>query len=91
VQQDRVAVRLRLRHRGGPDTAAATRLVLDDKGLAELPRHLVEHDAPDDVVGVAGGERADHLHRAGRPSLGGGRRRAANQHGTGDGAAQCAN
>ena len=76
VQQDRVAVRVGLCHEGGADHPAAARPVLDHEGLAELLRHLVEHDASDDVVGIARGERAHHLDGTARPRVRRGCRRA---------------
>ena len=57
-QQDRVAVRLGLRDGGGADGAAAARPVFQHESLADLLRHLVEHDAGDGVAGVACAETA---------------------------------
>ena len=68
-EQDGVAVRLGPRHRGGADNAAGAGPVLDDKRLAKLLLSLIEHDAGNDVVGGARGERADHQDRARRPLL----------------------
>ncbi len=57
MHQHRVAVRRRARRRGDADGAAAAGAVFDHDGLPDLLRHLIEHDARDDVVGVAGRER----------------------------------
>src|SRR5262245_33348378 len=88
MQQNGVAVRIRLGDHGRTDRPSAARLVLDDEWLAELSRNLVKHDARDSVVGVPRGERADDLHRPGRPSLAFSRRRCGHECDTGDGAAQ---
>ena len=61
VHQQRVAVRRRLADRGDADGSAGARPVLDHDRLVDLLRHLLEHDAADDVVGGAGGERDDRL------------------------------
>ena len=63
VNQDGVAVGRRLGHGGDPGGAARARPVLDDDRLAQLLRQLVEHDAPDHVVGIAGAERNDREDR----------------------------
>ena len=90
MQQNGVAVRLGLGDHARTDRAAAARLVLDDEWLAELSRNLVEHDARDGVVGVTCSERADDLHRPGRPRLRLSRRRCDHEcHASdGDGTAQ---
>jgi len=88
MQQNGVAVRLRLGDHGRTDRPSATRLVLDDEWLAELARNLVEDDARDGVVGVARGERADDLYRPGGPSLAFSRRRCGHERKGRDGAAQ---
>jgi hypothetical protein len=69
MHQHRVAVRRRARHRSHADGGAATWTVFNHDGLAELLRQLIEHDAADDVVGVAGGERNDRGDGPARPRL----------------------
>ena len=69
LKQEGVAVGFGPRHRGGADNAAGAGPVLDDERLAELLLDLIEHDARNDVVGAAGGERADDQDRARRPLL----------------------
>jgi hypothetical protein len=88
MQQNGVAVRLSLGDHGRTDRAAAARLVLDDEGLAELSRNLVEHDARDGVIGVTRSERADDLYRPGGPSLAFSRCRCGHERHASDGAAQ---
>ena len=91
VQKKRVAVGVGLRHLSSAKDAASARPVFDDERLAELLSDLVEHDAGDDVVGVSGGERAYHLHRACRPRLGECRGAGCDRGGARNGAAKCAN
>jgi len=56
-------------HRGDADNAAAAGPVLDDECLPDLLADLIEHEPRHDVVGAAGGERADDQHGAGWPVL----------------------
>jgi hypothetical protein len=68
-QQDGVTVGIGLGGRGGADRAAGAGAVLDHEGLADLLRHLIEHDARDGVGGVAGAHRADRHDHAVWPIL----------------------
>ena len=69
MQEERVAVGSGVGDYGGADGAAAARPVLDNDGLPDPPRYLVEHNACNDLVGRACAEWADHLDCAGRPWL----------------------
>ena len=55
--------------RGGSERPSGARAVLDHEGLADLLRHLIEHDARDGVAGVARAHRADGEDRAVGPIL----------------------
>ena len=68
-QQERVAVGIGLGCRGGSDRAAGAGAVLDHERLADLPSHLIEHDARDGIAGVAGAHRAHRHDRAVGPIL----------------------
>jgi hypothetical protein len=87
VQQKRVAVGSGIGDHGGADRPSAARPVLDDESLADLPRHLVEHDARDDFVGGAGAKRDDRLDGPRRPRLRIRRRGSGGKDGACDGAA----
>ena len=63
LHHERVAVRRALRDEVGADRAGRAAAVVDHELLAELLGHLLEDDAPDDVVGAAGRENDDHAHR----------------------------
>jgi hypothetical protein len=58
-QQDGVAVLIGLGGRGGSDRPSGASAVLDHEGLADLLRHLIEHDARNGIGGVACAHRAD--------------------------------
>jgi hypothetical protein len=59
MHQHGVAVGRGARSGGDSGNAAGAGSVLEHDRLTDLLRYLVEHDARDDVVGVAGGERND--------------------------------
>jgi hypothetical protein len=61
VHEDAVTIRRRFGDGGDADGAACARTVLDHDRLIDLLRHLLEHDASDDVVGGAGGKGNDRL------------------------------
>src|SRR5262245_12993979 len=88
MQQNGVAVGIGLGDHGRTDRPAAAWLVLDDEWVPDLSRDLIEHHARDAVVGIAGGERADDLHRSAWPRLRIGRRRCGHERNTCDGAPQ---
>ncbi|SPA01294.1 hypothetical protein CBM2626_B110236 [Cupriavidus taiwanensis] len=66
-----VAVRRRARSDADAQGAVGTGLVLDDDGLAQPLRDLLEHDPRDRVGGAARGVGHDHLDRLGGPCVGG--------------------
>jgi hypothetical protein len=53
VDQQRVAVGLRFRHRRRTETAAGPTTVLDHDGLTELARQRIEYDTAQDIDGAA--------------------------------------
>ena len=69
VDQDRVAVGVRLGDHGGADRAAGAAAVLHHDRLTQLARERIEHDASDDVEGTAGRERNHRPDGLGRPIL----------------------
>ena len=69
MHQDGVAVRRRLGDEADAGGPARARAVLDHDRLADLLGELVEDDAPDHVVGVAGRKRNHRLDGARRPGL----------------------
>src|SRR5215813_1009792 len=74
MDQQGVTVGRRASDRGDAGGAAGARPVLDHERLAELPRHLIEHDATDHVVRGAGRERDGDHDVVRRPGLRRGRR-----------------
>ena len=58
-----------MNHRGDADNAATAGPILDDKSLPDLLADLIEHEPRHDVVGAAGGERADDQHGTAWPVL----------------------
>ena len=60
-EQQRVAVRLRRRHRFGPDGGAAARAVLDDDVLAEPALQMLHDHARQRIDRPSRHERHDHL------------------------------
>ena len=56
-----------MNHRGDADNAAAAGPILDHESLPDLLADLIEHEPRHDVVGAAGGERADDQHGTGWP------------------------
>ena len=87
-QQDGVAVRIGLGGRGGSDRPSGASAVLDHEGLADLLRHLIEHDARNGIGGVACAHRADGHDRAVGPILRQRGRREGNKNGARHGAAR---
>ena len=69
VEQQRVAVRRRLRDELRADAAAGAGAVLDDERLAELRAHAVGENPRDAVDAAAGRERNDDAHRLDRIRL----------------------
>src|SRR5688572_13103099 len=69
MHQDGVAVRRGASSRSDTDRAAGAGPVLDHDRLAQLLGQLVEHDAPGEIVGVAGRERNDRGDVARGPTL----------------------
>ena len=62
IDQNGVAVRLRLGDQAGADGLRGAGPVLDDDGLPDLLRHLIEYHPRQDVGGAARGQRDDHTH-----------------------------
>jgi hypothetical protein len=54
---------------GGRERAASAAAIVDDEGLADLLRHLIEHRVADEIDGAAGGDRHRDADRLARPSL----------------------
>ena len=69
MDQDRVAVGLRLRDHRRADRAAGAAAVVDDDRLAERGGERIGDDAPEDVDRRAGAERDDRADGSGRPLL----------------------
>ena len=69
MHQHGVAVGRRAGRCGDAGDAAGAGAIFEHDWLSELLGQLVEHDAGDDVVGVAGGERNDRGDGAARPGL----------------------
>ena len=64
IDEQRVAVGRRLRHRRRADRAAGAGTVLDHHRLAPVsPTSFARHEAPDDVGRARRRERDDHVHR----------------------------
>jgi hypothetical protein len=73
--QEGVTIGGGFRRRTSADISVGARAILHDELLAERVAHSGCHRAGDDVGADAGRERTDHCHRAGRPRIGGERRR----------------
>ncbi len=63
ADQQRVAVRLRVRDELSADAAASAAAIFHDNRLVQLLRHLVADQAADDVGITPGRERHDHVDR----------------------------
>ena len=70
MDQDRMAVRIRLGHGADADGPAPARPVFDDDGLTDVGRDVLEHRSRKQVGGAAGREWHDDLDALGRPNLG---------------------
>ena len=62
-EEQRGAIRLRLRHVVGADRAVGAGLVLDDDGAAENVLHLFGHQPADEIGRAAGREGYHHMDR----------------------------
>ena len=63
AHEQRVAVRGRLRHRGGTDHAARASTILDDHRLSELFTEVGRDDSSNHIDAAAGDKRHDDLER----------------------------
>ena len=88
VKQQRIAVRLGGRRRLGAGIGAGAGTVVDDDGLSEPRRHVLDQQPRDHIVGRGGRERHDHPDRLARIGLRHGSGCAPREHGRDDDADQ---
>jgi hypothetical protein len=67
VGEQRIAVGIGLGHRRGGERASAAAAVVDEEGLADLLRDLVEYRAADEIDRAPGGDRYRDANRLARP------------------------